>query len=126
MDRCSTWRRTREFQLAFLTKYQLCYTQEDFATAAPAFNEFLSRFPLCYMYWKKYADLAAKNVGDDRAREVGSREWRSALTRNRFMSAVCCMRQLASTSGATTALSWLRHLPAPQTSQPSSQGQWVA
>ena len=50
--------------------YSWHYLQEDFATAAPAFNEFLSRFPLCYMYWKKYADMAAKNVGDDRAREV--------------------------------------------------------
>ena len=48
-----------------------CYLfQLDFATISSVFTDFLNRFPLCYMYWKKFADLGLKHEGDARAQEV--------------------------------------------------------
>jgi hypothetical protein len=43
----------------------------DYATISVIFTDFLNRFPLCYLYWKKFADLALRHTGETKAQEVG-------------------------------------------------------
>ena len=37
------------------------------------FNEFLTEYPLCYGYWKKYADAALKHYGVEASTEIYER-----------------------------------------------------
>ena len=39
-------------------------------SAREAFGEFLVKYPYCYGYWKKYADMEKKHKHLDRAEEV--------------------------------------------------------
>lgn len=45
--------------------------QNKLNSARKAFEAFLSRYPFCYGYWKKFADMEKKNGDLDRAQEVG-------------------------------------------------------
>ena len=37
------------------------YFQNDIPAATKAFDAFLAKYPYCYGYWKKYADLHKKH-----------------------------------------------------------------
>ncbi|XP_061756144.1 pre-mRNA-processing factor 39 isoform X2 [Nerophis ophidion] len=51
-----------------LLKY--CEQERHFAASRRALVAFLARYPLCYGYWKKYADLERRAGNDDKALEV--------------------------------------------------------
>ena len=44
--------------------------QNEPESAREAFDAFLARYPYCYGYWKKYADLETKNDNMDEAEKV--------------------------------------------------------
>lgn len=44
--------------------------QNKLSSARQAFDAFFKRYPYCYGYWKKYADLERKNGNIDKAKEV--------------------------------------------------------
>ncbi|XP_061900183.1 pre-mRNA-processing factor 39 isoform X1 [Entelurus aequoreus] len=51
-----------------LLKY--CEQERHFAASRRALVAFLARYPLCYGYWKKYADLERRAGNNDKALEV--------------------------------------------------------
>ena len=60
-------------ELAFVTSIYVCHDyclQIDVGRAREAFDAFLERYPYCYGYWKKYADLERKHNDFDKAIEV--------------------------------------------------------
>ena len=44
--------------------------QNEPESAREAFDAFLARYPYCYGYWKKYADMETKNDNMDEAEKV--------------------------------------------------------
>ncbi|XP_028396326.1 pre-mRNA-processing factor 39-like isoform X2 [Dendronephthya gigantea] len=52
--------------------YLLQYVEQEnkIDSARKAFESFLSRYPFCYGYWKKFADMEKKNGDLDRAQQV--------------------------------------------------------
>jgi pre-mRNA-processing factor 39 len=46
------------------------FFQNNIDSARKAFEAFLSHYPFCYGYWKKFADMEKKNGDLDRSREV--------------------------------------------------------
>ncbi len=47
--------------------------QHTYLQQSEVYDAFLGRFPLCYVYWKKYADMCVRNYDDQKAVEV----WRT-------------------------------------------------
>ncbi|XP_033110501.1 pre-mRNA-processing factor 39-like [Anneissia japonica] len=67
------WRAVNKNPTDFTSwSYLLHYveTEGHLPSARKAFEEFFSRYPYCYGYWKKYADLEKKNGNMDMAKEV--------------------------------------------------------
>lgn len=48
-------------------------SQEDLARIREAYDAFLAEYPLCYGYWKKYADAEYRYAGNESACEVYNR-----------------------------------------------------
>lgn len=44
--------------------------QNKLSSARQAFEAFFKRYPYCYGYWKKFADMERKNGNIDKAQEV--------------------------------------------------------
>lgn len=49
--------------------------QNKLSSARQAFDAFFKRYPYCYGYWKKYADMERKNDNIERAKEVCMKHW---------------------------------------------------
>lgn len=47
--------------------------QNKLSSARQAFEAFFKRYPYCYGYWKKFADMERKNGNIDKAQEVCTR-----------------------------------------------------
>lgn len=47
--------------------------QNKLSSARQAFEAFFKRYPYCYGYWKKFADMERKNGNIDKAQEVCKR-----------------------------------------------------
>lgn len=45
-------------------------SQNDIESARQAYDSFLARYPYCYGYWKKYADLEKRQTDLKKAVEV--------------------------------------------------------
>ena len=52
------------------TKNFVLSSQNKLSSARQAFEAFFKRYPYCYGYWKKFADMERKNGNIDRAKEV--------------------------------------------------------
>lgn len=50
---------------------QYAETNADIGSAETAFDGFLKRFPFCYGYWRKYAELEKRNRRYEKALNVG-------------------------------------------------------
>jgi len=48
----------------------LSYVQSHITASRRALEAFLTRYPLCYGYWKKFADLERRAGYNDKAQEV--------------------------------------------------------
>lgn len=48
--------------------------QNKLSSARQAFEAFFKRYPYCYGYWKKFADMERKNGNIDKAQEVGKKK----------------------------------------------------
>lgn len=46
------------------------FLQNDLESAREVFDKFLSLYPYCYGYWRKYCDLLKKNNLQDECRKV--------------------------------------------------------
>ena len=54
--------------------HSILFLKNHMPSVRKAFDAFLARYPYCYGYWKKYADLERKRASDfHKAQEVGSR-----------------------------------------------------
>lgn len=67
------WKAVKENPADFTSwTYLLQFVEQEnkLSSARQAFDAFFKRYPYCYGYWKKYADMERKNGNNDRAREV--------------------------------------------------------
>ena len=55
-----------------LNEHYPLFVQGTVTEGREAFDAFLAKYPYCYGYWKKYADLERKHNELDTAEEVGS------------------------------------------------------
>jgi pre-mRNA-processing factor 39 len=51
----------------------VCFVQDNILKIQAAYDTFLAEFPLCYGYWKKYADHEARLGTPEKIVEVNER-----------------------------------------------------
>ncbi|XP_068731526.1 pre-mRNA-processing factor 39-like isoform X2 [Montipora capricornis] len=67
------WKAVKENPADFTSwTYLLQFVEQEnkLSSARQAFEAFFKRYPYCYGYWKKFADMERKNGNIDRAKEV--------------------------------------------------------
>ncbi|XP_078351980.1 pre-mRNA-processing factor 39-like isoform X1 [Oculina patagonica] len=67
------WKAVKENPADFTSwTYLLQFVEQEnkLSSARQAFDAFFKRYPYCYGYWKKYADMERKNGNVDKAKEV--------------------------------------------------------
>jgi len=57
----------------YLTLYVLLFCRRSFLKSKKAYDAFLAEFPLCYGYWKKYADHEARLGSPEKVVDVYER-----------------------------------------------------
>ncbi|KAM7443644.1 PRP39 pre-mRNA processing factor39 [Porites harrisoni] len=70
------WKAVKENPADFTSwTYLLQFVEQEnkLSSARQAFDAFFKRYPYCYGYWKKYADMERKNGNIDNAKEVFER-----------------------------------------------------